>query len=83
VENKLTGLTSILAAVIAFAVTGLSGIWLVPYLKKLKLGQTIRDVGPTWHKKKAGHADDGRADVRGGHSRRDADSLFPAAGHTG
>jgi phospho-N-acetylmuramoyl-pentapeptide-transferase len=50
----LTGLTSILAAVIAFAVTGLSGIWLVPYLKKLKLGQTIRDVGPTWHKKKQG-----------------------------
>lgn len=41
-------------ALVAFAVTALSGIWLVPYLRKLKYGQTILDIGPAWHKKKQG-----------------------------
>lgn len=41
-------------AFIAFAVTALSGIWLIPLLKKIKFGQTILDIGPSWHKDKQG-----------------------------
>lgn len=43
-----------LAAVIAFAVAGLLGKWLVPFLHKIHFGQTIREVGPEWHQKKNG-----------------------------
>ncbi len=41
-------------AFLAFAVTALSGFWLVPALRKLKFGQTILDIGPSWHKNKEG-----------------------------
>ena len=44
----------IAAAVISFAVTASSGIFLIPFLKKLKYGQTILDIGPSWHKNKQG-----------------------------
>lgn len=44
----------IAAAVISFAVTAGSGIFLIPFLKKLKYGQTILDIGPSWHKSKQG-----------------------------
>ena len=44
----------ILAAVIAFGVTALLGFVLIPWLHKLKFGQTILDIGPSWHKKKQG-----------------------------
>jgi phospho-N-acetylmuramoyl-pentapeptide-transferase len=54
VEHKLTGLGSALAAFLAFAITGVSGIWLVPYLKRLKFGQSIKEIGPVWHKAKQG-----------------------------
>lgn len=27
---------------------------LIPYLHKIKFGQTILEVGPSWHKKKQG-----------------------------
>ncbi len=47
-------LISALAAIIAFSVTALLGILLVPYLHKLKFGQTIREIGPAWHKNKNG-----------------------------
>lgn len=43
-----------LSAVLAFAITALLGIWLVPLLRKIKFGQPINDVGPTWHKDKQG-----------------------------
>lgn len=43
-----------LAAAMAFAVTGLLGFTLIPWLKKLKYGQTILDIGPVWHKSKQG-----------------------------
>lgn len=43
-----------LTAVIAFAVTALSGLWLVPLLHKLNFGQTILEIGPSWHKNKEG-----------------------------
>ena len=39
----------ILAFVIAFAVSAVVGFFLVPYLKRLKAGQSIKDNGPTWH----------------------------------
>lgn len=45
---------SIATAVLAFMITWLSGFALVPYLKKLKYGQTILDIGPKWHKNKQG-----------------------------
>lgn len=43
-----------LVGLVAFAVTVLSGFWLVPYLRRLKYGQTILDIGPSWHKDKEG-----------------------------
>ncbi len=43
-----------ICAFIAFAVTALSGFYLVPLLRKLKFGQTILDIGPNWHKSKEG-----------------------------
>lgn len=42
------------AAVIAFAVTALLGFKVIPWLRKLKYGQTILDIGPSWHKSKQG-----------------------------
>ncbi len=44
----------ILAIVIGFGLTALSGKFIIPFLKKLHLGQTIREDGPTWHKSKEG-----------------------------
>ena len=38
----------------SFAITALLGRWLIPELHKLKFGQTIREVGPKWHKNKQG-----------------------------
>ena len=46
--------SSIIAAIVAFAVTALSGIYIIPFLKKLKFGQTILEEGPSWHEKKQG-----------------------------
>ncbi len=47
-------LACILAAVIAFAVSFGLGYIVIPFLHKLKFGQTILDIGPKWHKKKQG-----------------------------
>ncbi|MDL2293974.1 phospho-N-acetylmuramoyl-pentapeptide-transferase [Ruminococcaceae bacterium OttesenSCG-928-D13] len=44
----------IIAALAGLAVAGLSGFLLIPYLRKLKFGQTIKEIGPTWHKNKQG-----------------------------
>lgn len=48
--------TVILAAagILAFVVSLLLGKWLIPWLRKLKFGQTILEDGPTWHQKKQG-----------------------------
>lgn len=43
-----------LAVVVAAVITGLLGRFMVPFLHKLKFGQTIREVGPSWHKNKQG-----------------------------
>ena len=44
----------IVAAIVAFAATALSGFFIIPWLKRLKFGQTILEDGPTWHKDKQG-----------------------------
>ncbi len=45
---------NIISAVIAFGVTGGLGFVIIPWLRKLKFGQTILDIGPSWHKSKQG-----------------------------
>ena len=44
----------VLAAVVAFAGTAVLGKFMIPWLHKLKFGQTILDIGPSWHKNKQG-----------------------------
>ena len=43
-----------LAAIMSFAVTVIAGRHLIPWLRRLKAGQEIREDGPTWHNAKAG-----------------------------
>ncbi|MBO5408620.1 MAG: phospho-N-acetylmuramoyl-pentapeptide-transferase [Clostridia bacterium] len=43
-----------LCAIIGFIVSAVSGPLLIPVLRKLKFGQQILEVGPNWHKSKAG-----------------------------
>ena len=38
----------------AFAVTALLGLGVIPVLRALKAGQSIREIGPKWHNTKAG-----------------------------
>ena len=44
------GITLLVSAVI----TGVIGHFLIPVLRALKAGQSIREIGPTWHNSKAG-----------------------------
>ena len=44
----------ILSFVIGFAVSALVGAWLVPFLRRIKAGQSIKEIGPTWHRSKEG-----------------------------
>ena len=44
----------ILALTAGFAVSVGVGAFLVPWLRKIKAGQEIKAIGPTWHKSKAG-----------------------------
>ena len=44
----------IITAVIAFGVTAGLGFVIIPWLRRLKFGQTILDIGPSWHKSKQG-----------------------------
>ena len=46
--------TAVVCALVAFAVTVLLGFVVIPYLRKLKFGQTILEEGPNWHKDKQG-----------------------------
>lgn len=50
----MLGIWCFAAAAVAFGITALSGHWFIPFLHKLKFGQTIREVGPKWHQKKQG-----------------------------
>lgn len=44
----------IISVVIAFGITAGLGFVIIPWLRKLKFGQTILDIGPKWHKSKQG-----------------------------
>lgn len=44
----------IIAFVIAFLTASLVGRFLVPWLRRIKAGQAIKENGPTWHMSKAG-----------------------------
>ncbi len=50
----MSGIWTIVSAITSFAVAGLLGIWLVPFLQKKHFGQTILEEGPKWHKDKQG-----------------------------
>ena len=42
------------ACVAAFVVSVLVGKWLIPVLRRAKLGQQIKEIGPNWHMSKQG-----------------------------
>ncbi len=44
----------IISAIIAFGVTAALGFIIIPWLRRLKFGQTILEIGPSWHKSKQG-----------------------------
>ena len=44
----------LLTVLAGFVLTGIIGHFLLPALRALKAGQSIREVGPTWHNSKAG-----------------------------
>ena len=46
------GIWSFEAALISFIVSSLIGSKLIPFLVKVKCGQTIKEIGPNWHKSK-------------------------------
>lgn len=51
----MTYITAIIfSLVLSFAIAALLGFVLIPWLRKLKFGQTILDIGPAWHKSKQG-----------------------------
>lgn len=41
-------------AVLALLVSGILGKFFVPFLRKVKYGQTIKEIGPSWHMSKQG-----------------------------
>lgn len=43
-----------ISAIIAFGITAALGFVIIPWLKKLNFGQTILEIGPSWHKSKQG-----------------------------
>ena len=51
----MSEITMILVSLVAgFIVSAVLGKFLIPALRALKAGQSIREVGPTWHNSKAG-----------------------------
>ena len=47
-------ISALSAVFISFLITLFSGKIVIPFLHKLKYGQTILEVGPSWHKNKQG-----------------------------
>ncbi len=45
---------TLITALVTLGLTALIGRYLIPYLHKLNFGQTILDIGPSWHKNKQG-----------------------------
>lgn len=46
--------SAISAIIISFLITVILGKFMIPFLHKLKYGQTILEIGPSWHKNKQG-----------------------------
>ena len=44
----------LLTVIVSAVLTGVIGRFLLPVLRALKAGQSIREIGPTWHNSKAG-----------------------------
>ena len=44
----------ILSVILGFAVSASAGKLLIPFLRRLKAGQSIKEIGPTWHMTKQG-----------------------------
>ncbi|MBQ2842162.1 MAG: phospho-N-acetylmuramoyl-pentapeptide-transferase [Clostridia bacterium] len=42
------------AGIAGLAITGVLGFVMIPWLRRLKFGQTILDIGPKWHSSKQG-----------------------------
>lgn len=47
-------LALVLSLTLGFTVTALLGFLIIPWLHKLRFGQIILDIGPSWHKNKQG-----------------------------
>ena len=45
---------SIITCLVAFAVSAIAGRFIIPALRALHVGQSIREIGPTWHNSKQG-----------------------------
>ena len=50
----MNGVWTLIAAVLSFIIAASLGKVLIPFLHKLKYGQTILEIGPSWHKNKQG-----------------------------
>lgn len=44
----------LITAAAGAALSGIAGYFLLPLLRALKAGQSVREIGPTWHNSKAG-----------------------------
>lgn len=44
----------VISIVASFVLTALAGRWLIPVLRRMKAGQSIKEIGPTWHMTKQG-----------------------------
>jgi phospho-N-acetylmuramoyl-pentapeptide-transferase len=54
VEKHMSALWTMAAAILAFTITTVMGKIMIPFLHKIKYGQTILEIGPSWHKNKQG-----------------------------
>ena len=50
----MTTMKLILALAIGFMVSSGVGAFLVPFLRKIKVQQHIKEIGPNWHMSKSG-----------------------------
>ncbi len=52
--NEGSVLTIILSMLPCFVIALIAGRFIIPWLRAMKAGQTIREIGPKWHASKAG-----------------------------
>ena len=45
---------SVITCIVSFVLAAVGGKFLIPALRALHVGQSIREVGPTWHNSKQG-----------------------------